>query len=445
MANFIEDKVSKFITEYKLENKSILVGFSGGFDSMCLLNVLKKLQINFGYRLIACHYNHNWRGEEAKKEQENCCEFCRKKGIEFYTGTAPNDIKKNETEARELRYEFFEEALREFSADVVFTAHNWDDNAETILYRIAKGTGIVGLKGILPQRDKYYRPLISVKRKDIEKYCFENNLCPNCDTSNSDTIHKRNLIRHDIIPLLGKINPDIKNALNSLGKIAQSESNIVDEYINQISMKIYDGERIKTSEFIELSDDVKQKIIYNLIYNSEFDYTMETILNICEFVEETVEKNKPSKFSLDKTHWLYVDKNIIEIIEEPEKTSDIVEIRGEGLYNLGDKILKIERIFEYEKTNTEDIVCVDLSGVKNICLRTRRDGDVITPLGSSGHMKLKKYFMEKNIPQHMRDSIALVADKKEILWVAGIGLSDKIKTITVPTHKLTISYNGEKK
>ena len=149
------DKIIAFLNEYNLNDKTIVVGFSGGYDSMCLLDVLSKIRQKEGFfdlNIIAAHYNHNWRGEEALKEQEVCRIFAASKGFEFVTKTAPAGIKKSENEARILRYEFFDEVLEDYDADAVFTAHNKDDNAETILYRVIKGTGLVGLKGISKKR-----------------------------------------------------------------------------------------------------------------------------------------------------------------------------------------------------------------------------------------------------------------------------------------------------
>ena len=441
----VESKVAEFLDKYNLFDKTLLVGFSGGYDSSCLLKVLCDITEKSEQKphIIAIHFNHNWRGEKAKQEQEKCSEFCKNNNIEFYAETAPNDVKKNETVARELRYAFFEKCSEIYKSKynkevAVLTAHNWDDNAETILYRIAKGTGIVGLKGILPQRGQYFRPLLEVRRVDIEQYCALYGLEPNHDESNDDIVHKRNLIRHDILPLLEKINPDIKNALNNLSRVAISECALADEYISKLSKKVLKDDVIDTKLFMGLSDEVKQKIIYNLIYNSKFDYTYDTIINICRFIEKTVAENKPSKFSLDRDNWIYVDKNIIDIISKPPKDDSVIEITKNGEYNLSDKIFKIEEAAEYHKTGTENIVYVDLSGFDKLYLRTRRDGDVINPLGSNGRMKLKKYLMSKNIPQYKRDSLVLLTDGEEILWVAGVGMSDKIKVKTVPTHILSI-------
>ena len=154
------ERIKSFIKEYNLQDKTIVVGFSGGYDSMCLLDMLYKIKQEhefFDLDVVAAHFNHNWRGEESYREQEVCRLFSASKGFEFYTKTAPKDLKRTENEARIARYEFFEEAMENYDADAVFTAHNKDDNAETVLYRVIKGTGIVGLKGISVKRDCFYR------------------------------------------------------------------------------------------------------------------------------------------------------------------------------------------------------------------------------------------------------------------------------------------------
>ena len=175
----LTEKVKNFLVKYDLQDKTIIVGFSGGFDSMCLLDILSRIRQEeafFDMTVIAAHYNHNWRGEEALREQEICRLFAASRGFEFFTKTAPVGLKKSENEARIARYDFFEEALENFDADAVFTAHNRDDNAETVLYRVIKGTGLVGLKGISRKRDKFYRPLLDSSRMEILEYCNRNNL-----------------------------------------------------------------------------------------------------------------------------------------------------------------------------------------------------------------------------------------------------------------------------
>jgi len=435
------ETVANFIDKYKLNNKTIVVGFSGGFDSMCLLHVLNKLSISKNLNIIAAHLNHNWRGEKSDIEQDNCNKFCEKYNLKFYSEKLSADVKKTETEARELRYQFFEKVMKLFSADAVFTAHNYDDNAETILYRMFKGTGIVGLQGILPKRDFYYRPLLNVKRKDIEKYCYDNNLSPNFDESNNNIKYKRNLIRCEILPLIEKINPEIKKTINNLALVCQSECNIIDEYLNKVVSSLENNEKLNSSKYNTLSDDLKKRIIYNMIYNSEIDYDFSKITDIFNFIENTLNNGTPSKMSLAADKWLYVDSSDIEIISAYEKDNNEVLVNDIGKYSLADAEFEIEKVVEREQTENEATAFVDLSNIDKLVLRTRRNGDIITPLGSNNKVKLKKYLIDKKIAQHKRDKLVLLCSENEVLWVAGVGLSDKIKVTDSPTHKLSIRYN----
>ena len=250
----LEAEIIEFLKKYDLEDKTIIVGFSGGYDSMCLLDILSKIKNLPEYddlNIIAAHFNHNWRGDEALREQEVCRLFAASKGFEFYTKNAPCDLKKDENSARLARYEFFEECMENYDADAVLTAHNKDDNAETVLYRVIKGTGLVGLKGISENRDKFYRPLLKTSRKEIMAYCEANNLTPNNDSSNNDIKYKRNYLRLNIIPALEKINPTVKDSLNTLAEVAISENSIIEEYLSDqkfLKMKVLCLQSIQNSQ-----------------------------------------------------------------------------------------------------------------------------------------------------------------------------------------------------
>ena len=236
--NKIQQTIKEFLEKYNLNNpeNTYLCAFSGGYDSMCLLHSLK--QITPQNRIVAIHLNHNWRGEESNQEEENCRNFCSEIGVEFYSEKLSSDIPHTETAAREARYEFFESCSKKFNSKIIFTAHNKNDNAETLIYRICKGTGIRGLCGIAENRGIYYRPLLQISREIIEKYCTDFNLKPNNDSSNSDTSYKRNFIRAEILPKLNKkINPNTIEMVNSLSNAAREDTAIVEEYKKAIKIK----------------------------------------------------------------------------------------------------------------------------------------------------------------------------------------------------------------
>ncbi len=445
------EKIKAFLLEYDLQDKTIIVGFSGGYDSMCLLDALSKIKEQEGFwdlTVIAAHFNHNWRGEESLREQEVCRLFAASRGFEFFTKMAPVGLKKTENDARIARYEFFEEAMENYDADAVFTAHNKDDNAETVLYRVIKGTGLVGLKGISRKRNCFYRPLLKVARAEIMEYCDANNLSPNNDSSNADTTYRRNYLRLNVIPALEKVNPAVKDSLNTLAEVAAGEDAIIEEYLATLRDKIFEEDRINSQNYKVLSKHVKMRFIHEFIQSLDLDYDFKRINELYEFIENNIDKRNGSTISLATAKWLYVDDKIIESI--PHKAQPKAEdpaweivIDSEGEYQIGDRKLIIKPYVEQEvfvfPEATANFVYVDLSNVKlPLIARTRRDGDIINPFGMTGTMKLKKYMNSKGVNRHKRDDILILANEDEVLWVVGVGLSNKIGVTKVPTHVIEV-------
>lgn len=417
----IKDNIKNFIKKHNLSG-TIIVAFSGGYDSMCLLDILNKL----GEKLVAVHLNHNWRGKESLKEAENCENFAKSRGIQYYSEILPDSIEKTETAAREARYDFFRRCAKKFNSKIVFTAHNFDDNAETVLYRIIRGTGTIGLQGIAEKRDIFYRPLLNTQRTEIEKYCKDNNLNPNNDSSNSNTKYKRNFIRHKIIPLLKEINPHITEALNSLSKIAYEDNSLIYNYLPK--------------NLIEASEIEQKRLIYKILNENNLDYDREKIENIQKFIQENKNSKSGKRISLTDNLWLYVNNKKAEIISKTEKNTEEINISKCGKYKFEDYIFSIEKYnkdIEKFPNDKEFKAYISVDEI-NFTLRHRKDGDKIQPLGSLGSQKLKKYLNEKKIPQHEKDKLIFLCKDNEILWAAGIGLSEKIKVAQKPTHMLKL-------
>lgn len=437
--NIIRETVKSFLQKYDLDKPDLtyLVAFSGGYDSMCLLHVLKKITKN---KLIALHLNHNWRGDESDKEELNCKEFCNSLNIEFYSEKLCAQIPHTETAARNARYEFFENCSKKFNSKIVFTAHNKNDNAETLIYRIATGTGIAGLQGISPQREIYYRPLLEISRDEIEKYCIKKHLNPNNDSSNTDTKYKRNFIRKNIMPALNKINPESIDKINTLSDIAKEESEIIDEYVKIIQEKITESSKIKTKKFLKQSLPVQKRLIYNLFIKYNLDYDRTKILNILEFIHNNSDSKSGKTCSLTENLWIFVSCESIETITNNDFKPPSIRITKEGKYNTSEYTFEIEK-FEKEvrkfPKDSEGIAYVNLPYPIDFELRTRQEGDIIQPLGMKGTQKLKKYLNEKKIPNHEKDKLLFLAQGNEILWAINSGISDKIKVSSKPSHRLT--------
>ncbi len=401
--------IKSFIEKYKLSG-TFIVAFSGGYDSMCLLDMLEK----YGYDIVAVHLNHNWRGEESLNEAKVCEDFCKARGIKFYTETLGDDVPHNETCARDARYDFFKRCAEEFNSNVVFTAHNYDDNAETVLYRIIKGTGIEGLKGIAEHRDIFYRPLLNTTRAEIEQYCKDNDLKPNNDSSNEDTKYRRNLIRKKILPLMREINPKVTDALNSLSQIA--------------------------------SEDCHEKFkIRELLIKHNIDYDKKKIDDIYEFINENKSSKSGKTLSLTKDLWLFVNECGTEVITKKQKSTSEIHISECGEYEFENFVFSIkeyqlrERVKFPSDKEFRALICINKI---DFILRHRKDGDIIQPLGTKGSQKLKKYLNEKKVPQHKKDDIVLLCQGKEVLWAGGLGVNDKIKVVEKPTH--IIELRGKK-
>lgn len=404
---------------------------------MCLLNGLRKISTN---KIIALHLNHNWRGAESDAEEENCKAFCKSIGVDLYCEKLSKDIPHTETAAREARYDFFEKCSKKFSTNIIFTAHNKNDNAETLIYRLCIGTGTSGLQGISPHRDKFYRPLLNITRADIETYCKDYQLNPNSDSSNSDIKYKRNYIRSKVLPILKEVNPNVIDAINSLSKVATEENEIITEYTNKVLEKITEDKKIKTQKFLNQTEALQKRIIYNLFITNKLDYDRTKILNLLNFIKENSNSKSGKTCSLTTDLWLYTSDKYIEVIKKDTQNLPYFHITKEGKYENSGYIFELERfdknIIKYPK-DTDNIAYINLSQIPiDFEIRPRQDGDIIKPFGLDGTQKLKKYLNSKKIPNHQKDNLLFLAKDNEIFWAIGLGISDKIKVISKPTHRM---------
>jgi len=432
----ITETVETFLEKYNLKNSNILVAFSGGFDSMCLLHVLKKLSKKYHFSITAIHLNHGWRGKESDNEEEICKNFCA--DIEFYSEKLPDNIPHTETAGREARYDFFYKCAKKFDSNIIFTAHNANDNAETVFYRLMKGTGLTGLEGIPEKRDIFYRPILTIYRENIEQYCKDNNLTPNNDSSNQNLKYTRNKIRNEIFPILNDKFPDFEKNLNKLSQSAQFTNNKIETLVKPL-------EKYSTPEFIDITSELQNTVIHKFLRQYNIDYDNKKINDIASFIRDTRLSKSGKTISLTKDKWLFVNAKEIKII-----TKNIVEFKEIPVTKVGNYNIN-EYIFSIEEHNTtperfpcdeENMAYVNIPNLQNLCIRQRKNGDVIQPLGIKGTQKLKKFLNEKKVPKHEKDSLIFLCKDNEILWAPGFGISDKIKVVTTPTHVIKLRKEG---
>lgn len=254
----LEEKVVHTIKKYQMIKPKdiVLAAVSGGPDSMAMLVILKELSKKMHFEVQVAHVNHGLR-ENAKKDQEYLSSYCKREEIHFHTKEF--DIKKiaheqkmgTEETGRMVRYQFFEEVKNQIQANKIAIAHNANDNCETVLMNILRGSGTIGLKGIEPIREqKYIRPLIECTRDEIEQFCQERNLQPCIDETNLQNIYTRNKIRNQLIPLLKKeYNPNIIESINRLSAIATEETNYIQKEAIKTYQKVLIEEREKEIQF----------------------------------------------------------------------------------------------------------------------------------------------------------------------------------------------------
>lgn len=270
----LKEEVLKTIKTYNLIEKDdkVVIGVSGGPDSICLLHLLYSIKKELGFEIVVAHINHQIR-KVADSETEYVKDFCKNLGIECFvkkeniTELAKKQKKGTEEAGRQVRYDFFEDVAQKTNSNKIATAHNSNDRAETVILNILRGSGISGLKGIEAMRDnKYIRPLIFTKREKIEEYCQENNLNPKIDESNMENIYNRNKVRNIIIPYIEKeFNKNIIQTINRLSDVATEENEflqkLTEEQYNTISTIENDTIILDLKKFNHLELVIKRRLI----------------------------------------------------------------------------------------------------------------------------------------------------------------------------------------
>ena len=435
----MENKVEDFLKKYEIKNENVIVGFSSGPDSTALALILSKFAKKYNLNLILAYFNHNWRIEEVKKEVQFTKDFASKINSVFYIKEAPLDCKKNEETARELRYAFFEECAKKFNSKVVMLAHNKNDNIETLIYRIIKGTSIKGLCAIPENRDLYFRPLLDISKEEIYHFLKKNNQSYLTDSSNFDIKYKRNLIREKILPLFGEINSNYINSIDNLIKNSIASRKIIDSLLNSKFKRLVKNNRIIRSKFLKTKSEIRYEILNKFLgeYLKNRDY--KTIVKFDDFILN----NDKSKCSINSSLFLIISNDEIYIQERKLKNGAEVMINDVGEYRFLDIVFKIEK-FEnkIEKfPNPSEKICYISSKEQSIfplTLRNRKNGDIFSPFGlKKGKMKLKDYFINQKIPQDKKDKYILLCKDNEVLWILGEKISEKYKVKSNGCYKLS--------
>ena len=414
----MEEKVLEAIERFSLLNgeKTVTVALSGGADSVALLHILNGLKDEYGIKVYAAHFNHKIRGEEA----ENDCKFaeilCKSLDIPFIVGSAdvPLYAKENklslELAARKLRYDF----LNKEAKGVVATAHTANDNIETVLFNLTRGTALKGLCGIPVKRDNFVRPMLYCTREEIENYCNKNDLKYVTDSTNLSDDYSRNNIRHNVIPVLKSINTNVvETVLRACGSLKEDY-----DYIMQISKAEYEKRyakgKLSTVDFSELHPSVAKRVVkmyLESIYEKDIDMLhINSVYGIC------VSGGRTGLYDNKTT----VCKNNILCMETADKTPEYeytVRVSKEN-FDFSKNFENVNGLFLKNSLDCDKIV-------GELVQRTRISGDKVRLYKCGGTKTLKKLYNEYNIPISERISLPILCDDEGVVWIYGIGVSER--------------------
>lgn len=452
-------RVIDYIRQQGLIEKGdrVAAGLSGGADSVCLLFVLKNLCEELDFSLSAIHVNHGIRGEEAERDEEFVKNLCDQLAIPLgiyradVRGMAKKEKLSLEEAGRKARYEAFDAYAGEHKTTKIALAHHKNDLAETMLYHLARGTGLAGLAGIRPVRGMVIRPLLCMNREEIEHYLKERHIKYVTDSTNACFDYTRNRIRHGIVASLTEnVN---SRAVEHMAQTAQTVCDAEDYLAAQAEKSM---SRCATTEEdgVLFRDTFRREpaILQMYMLRAGIKKTADTLrdiarphlLAVCSLFEKEVGKEVtlPGGIVAQRT---YDGVRLGKMQEKREKTSDCCRLLIPGRQKLGE----IEIICEIEANKGQIIPqktytkWLDYDTIKDsLDFRTRKQGDYLVVNHEGGRKKLKDYLIDEKVPKNKRDELCLLAAGSDILWVLGYRISEKYKIRSETKEILKIQVLG---
>lgn len=443
-------KVKAYVKKWHMLQKedSVIAGISGGADSVCLLFMLLKLQKELGFALMAVHVNHGIRGAEAERDEAYVKRLCRQWNVRLkvYRENVPAYAKEHgmteEEAGRDIRRTCFCKVLKEWGGTKIALAHHENDNVETLLWNLCRGTGIRGVGGIAPVNDVWIRPLLCVKRREIESYLKKRGISYCTDTTNADRRYMRNRIRMDVIPYLEDcVNTEsVSHMGKTMERMYELEQYILEEVgkYKESCTGWKNGRRIiRQTEYTKIPKALRDNVLHEILCETagrRKDIEEVHIQMLRDLFTKQVGKriDLPYGVTAIRTYeGVRFEKNIPEASyagDENELFSIRVFDREPGNVTFPEKI--------YTKWFDYDII-------KNtVKIRHRIAGDSIVINRYGGRKKLKQYFTDQKVPQEDRDKIWIAADGDEVLWIVGYRQSQKYQITEKTTKILEIQYYG---
>ena len=425
-ANIVLENIRLAAGRFDMFGKAdmIVCALSGGADSVCLTLALKELSSEYGFKLKAVHVNHLLRGAESDRDEQFCRDLCEREDIQLtvFRADAAFFSKEHkmslESGARKLRYNFFDEVCGENAK--IATAHTLSDSAETVIFNLSRGTGLKGLCGIPPVRDKMIRPLIYCKREEILSYLSEKGQGFVTDSTNLSDDYSRNKIRHNVIPVLEELNSGF---LESIKRLTESLSED-ERFLSELAAEHYDD------DLRNVDASVRRRVIRSKLREAGIEPSCEKILSAEECALKgngktvlsgelyAVAKNGRIQTEIIPRERLVFPETKAIIGENPFLCDKTVIISVNNGENNADGAHVNDLLTKFA------LDCDKIQG--ELFLRNRRDGDSFIRAGRSFTSSLKK-LMNESVPVGKRDKIAILADDKGIIWAEGFGIAERVK------------------
>lgn len=414
----MKEQIQQYIIQHQLLSgeKPVVVGISGGADSVALLHIL----VSLGYKCLAAHCNFNLRGDESFRDEQFTIDFTKRLQvplckISFETNKYAQENRLSvEMAARELRYRWFEELLNTYDADAVAVAHHRDDSVETLLINLTRGSGLTGLTGIKPKNGNVVRPLLCVSREDIYAYIENNGLEYVTDSSNSSDIYTRNFIRLKVIPLLEEINPSVKASLARTANHLYDASLIYNHSIEEARKVIIQNNRLSISAL--LSFPAPATILYEMLKPYGFSRT------VCESIFTVLEKDS-GKIFYSSTHRLLKDRSdlLIDVLSGEDNRAYLINLEDDNVdlpVELKPEIVVIKESYQIEKDKKFAYFDFDKLSFP-LVLRHWQEGDWFVPFGMKGKKKISDYFSDKKFSLFDKEKTWLLCSGQDVIWIVG--------------------------
>lgn len=421
----MKNKVQHFITEKSLfarEDKLIL-GISGGADSVCLMHILLAL----GYSFEMAHCNFNLRGKESDEDENFVKQLAEKHQLKLHIkhfdteNYAIENKISTQMAARDLRYAWFHDLLSSQNAKYIAIAHHTNDDVETFFINLLRGSGLKGLLGISEKTASIVRPLMGVSRAEIESYLNNNKLSYRDDSSNSSVKYLRNKIRHELMPLLAEMNPSIQQTITDEMKILEGVSQVYSSKIEEVRKEIKQEENgiIK----FNISNLLALNPLQNYLYELLSPYGFMTVESIAKSL-----KGQSGKQFFSSTHSLLVDREYILISKLEVKINELISIEQtteEITIPINIRFSKTDNI---ELVKDRNVAQLDFEKLQfPLILRKWEEGDKFMPLGMKNFKKLSDYFIDNKFSIFDKNKQWLLCSNNDIVWVVGHRIDERYK------------------